>query len=97
MAACWASLNSRQASVLVPGPAQHSLNLGDFKRWISAVDHRMAVRTDRAQVLDRIQHVGATGAGYWLDMVNLNVIGGVRSIRFQKVEAADDATPPVAP
>ena len=55
----------------------------------------MAIRADRTQVFDRIQSVGPASARYWFDVVNLNVSGGFRSIRSQKVEPADDATPTV--
>jgi hypothetical protein len=57
----------------------------------------MAIGTDRAQILDRIQIVGSAGPRDGPDVVNLNVIGGIRSIGSEEVEPADDATPTVVP
>ena len=36
----------------------------------------MAIRIDRAQVIDRIQHIGSASTRDWPDVVNLNVIPG---------------------
>jgi hypothetical protein len=57
----------------------------------------MAIRAYRTQIFDRIQSVGPASARYRFDVVNLNVIGGFRSIRSQKGEPTDDATPTIAP
>ena len=65
--------------------------MGGSKRWITAWQFGQTGRKS----LDRIQSVGPARARGWTGVVNLNVIGGFRSILSKKVEPANEATPTV--